>query len=158
MLQAVVDFVKGLFGAKGATQIGKGNQSVSGGSSTGANSPVLMANGDVHYYSPPAPATELEADPDAEMFAELEGVMPDMLADLRTALAEHPLVRDVIVLDTKTISYNWPDPHLSFSADETPDLWQKVGVLEDHGLLRETRDRFSYRMSGRLVKYLTKKR
>jgi hypothetical protein len=154
MLQAVVDFVKGLFGGKGTTQIGKGNQSVSGGSTTGANSPVLMANGDVHFYAPPSPATD--ADPDAETFAELEGVMPDLLGDLRMALAEQPLVRDVIVLDKKTISYNWPDPHLCFSADETPDLWAKVGVLEDQGLLRETRDRFSYRMSGRLVKYLTK--
>jgi hypothetical protein len=47
MFQAVVDFVKGLFGGKSTTQIGKGNQAVSGVSTTGADSPVVMANGGV---------------------------------------------------------------------------------------------------------------
>ncbi len=47
MWDAIVGFFKSLFGGKGATQIGSGNQAVSG-SSTGDNSPVLTAGRDMH--------------------------------------------------------------------------------------------------------------
>jgi hypothetical protein len=80
--------------------------------------------------------------------------MPDLLADPRNALAEHPLVRDLIVLDRKSLAYGWRGPHLRLSADELPNLRDKVRVLENHGLLREIQDQVAYRMSDRLVKYL----
>jgi hypothetical protein len=46
-LASIARFFKGLFGPKGATQIGKGNQAVTG-STTGSNSPMVSAGRDVH--------------------------------------------------------------------------------------------------------------
>lgn len=51
MFKAIWEWVKSLFHGKGAMQIGKGNQSVSG-SSTGAHSLVISAGRDVHFTLP----------------------------------------------------------------------------------------------------------
>lgn len=154
MWESIVSFVKGLFGSKGTTQIGRGNQAVTGGSAAGANSPVMTAGRDIHFNAPTGPTT----DPDAEMFADLEQTMPDVLKNLRENLAEHPLIRVIIVMDKKSLLYNWPDDHLRFTAEEDPDIRSKVQILENHGLLRHERGRdFAYRMTERFVKYLRKK-
>jgi hypothetical protein len=72
-------------------------------------------------------------------------------------LAEHPLVRDLIVLDKKTIAYNWPNQHLMFSKDEYPAIRETVSILEGHGLVRAEKAGFAYRMSERFVGELRKK-
>jgi hypothetical protein len=143
--------VKGLIGGgKGTTQIGKGNQSAA----TGDNSPVYQAGRDVHFN---VPIQQPVKDEEAEMFAELERLMPDLLNALRQELAEHPLVRDMIVLDRKSIGYNWPGPHLMYSEDETPNIRMQMGILEGHGMVRDNKsDGFAYRISERLVRYLKK--
>jgi hypothetical protein len=142
--------VKGLFSGKGTTQIGPGNRAVSGGSTSGANSPVVTAGRDVHFNAP----VPVAGDEDAEVFTELEGLMPDLLGEMRKDLAAQPLSRIMMVLDKKTMAYNWPDPHFFYSADEIPDLWSKVKILQNHGLLREIKDEVAYRMPERPVKYL----
>src|SRR5262249_45715242 len=151
MWETIVGWFKALFSGKGTTQIGKGNQAVSG-SSTGDNSPVVTAGRDVHFNmsAPVAPQ-----DPSSD-FAELEDTIPDLLSDLREGLADHPFIRDIIVLDKKSIAYNWPDEHLRFSADESPGIRSKIQVLENRGLISERKDRFAYRMSEKLAGYLRK--
>src|SRR2546426_471111 len=96
MWEAIVGWFKALFGGKGTTQIGKGNQAVSG-SSAGDNSPVVTAGRDVHFNMP-TPAVSQEP---SSALAELEETIPDVLSKLRKDLADHPLTRDIIVLDKK---------------------------------------------------------
>ena len=43
-----------------------------------------------------------EIDRDAEMFRELEELMPDFLRDLHDTLVEIPLVRHLMITDTET--------------------------------------------------------
>lgn len=151
MLKTAWEFVKGLFGGKGTLQIGKGNQAVSA-SSTGSHSPAVAAGRDVHFnlHLPPS-------DSDAEVFQELEKSMPDLLAELKELLAQDPLIRDIIVLNKKSLVYNWQKPHGRFSADEDPYIRQKVAILENHGLLTPLDSTgFAYRISEKLAKYLRK--
>jgi hypothetical protein len=83
--------------------------------------------------------------------------MPELLNDLRKVLAERPLLRDVIVLNTKGIPYGWPVPHLLITKDENPNIRMHIAILEGHGLVRDLKgDGFAYRMSERLVHYLKK--
>ena len=129
---------------------GKGNQSAT----TGDNSPVLQAGRDVHLN---VPVQQPVKDEDAQTFAELEQTMPDLLNSLRQELAEHPIVRDIIVLNTKSMAYNWPVPHLMYTKDEDPTIRMHMAILEGHGLVRDLKgDGFAYRMSERLVHYLKK--
>jgi hypothetical protein len=150
MWGGIIGWFKNLFGAKGSSQIGSGNKAVSGGTSAGQNSPVVTAGGNVVFNTALPPPV----DDGAEVFAELEDVIPDFLADLRKNLAEKPLLRVLIVLDKKSIAYNWPDDHLMYSADEEPNIWAEVQLLQNHGLLREEKPRFAYRIRERLAKYL----
>jgi hypothetical protein len=145
----MVDLFKGLFsGGKGPIQMGKGNQSVA----TGDNSPVVQAGRDVHFN---VPIQQPAKDEEAEVFAELEQTMPELLNSLRQELAEHPLIRDIIVLDRKSIEYNWPGPHLMYSEDEAPDIRMQMAVLEGHDLVSDRKgDGFAYRISEKLVRYL----
>jgi hypothetical protein len=139
--------VKGLFGGKGTIQIGQGNQA--------------MTVGDIHFHpAAPQPAK----DEDAEMFADLEQTMPDFLKSLRQELAEGTLIRDIIVLDWKSIDYNWPSRHLMYSEDENPDIRMHMAILEGHGLVTDLKGNGfayrmpdAYRMSERLVRYLKRK-
>jgi hypothetical protein len=102
MWGAIVGWLKSLFGGRGGTQIGQGNQMTTA-STTGDNSPAVTAGRDVHFTMPSASAS---VDKEAETFAELEETLGDLLSDLRKQLADNPLYRDLIVLDKKTISYN----------------------------------------------------
>ena len=91
------------------------------------------------------------------MFTYLEETMPELLNSLRQELAEHPIVRDLIVLDRTSLRYNWPGPHLMYSEDEAPDIRIQMAVLEGHDLVSERKgDEFAYRISEELVRYLTK--
>jgi hypothetical protein len=149
MWRQITTWIKSFFGSGGPVQIGKDNQAVTG-TTTGHNSPVINAARDVHWHGQPVPVAEKTHD----VFPDVEALVPDLLAELRKDLAEHPLMRDMIVLDKKGIVYGWPGPHLRFSADEHEQIWQEVAVLEGHGLLRELRHRFAYRISEELATYL----
>ena len=149
MWQQVAGWFRSLFGGGGPVQIGKGNQALTG-TTSGPNSPVITAGRDVHLHGQPSRANDRPRDE----FGELETLMPDLLGELQEDLASHPLVRDMIVLDTKSIVYNWPDPHFKFSADMHPQIWQQVAVLQGHGLLRETKQRFAHRITEQLAQYL----
>jgi len=146
----IVDLVKGLVGGKGTTQIGKGNQSAT----VGDGGTVNQIADDVHHDQA---APEPVKDEDAELFTYLEETMPELLNSLRQELAEHPIVRDMIVLDRTSLRYNWPGPHLMYSEDEAPDIRLQMAVLECHDLVSERKgDEFVYRISEELVRYLTK--
>ncbi|HEY7428150.1 MAG TPA: hypothetical protein VH682_28210 [Gemmataceae bacterium] len=149
-IAGIGSFLKGLFGSKGANQIGKENQAVTG-STTGNNSPMVTAGRDVYFSMPAGVVGE-----DAEMFRDLEKLMPDVLAELRRLLAETPLTRTMIVVDKKGYIANWPDPHFRFNEDEEPGTWNKVKILENHGLLICEKHRYAYRITEKLAKYLTK--
>jgi hypothetical protein len=159
LLAMVWEGVKGLFGGKGTTQIGKGNQSVA----TGDNSPVFQAGRDVHVVPAPPPIK----DEDAEMFADLEQTMPDLLNTLRQKLAENPLLRNIVIvhpkIDVNHYSTNW----IRFTARDSPNIQLQLNVLENNGLvsrdLEETRVvifgdmyRNAFVMSERLARYLKK--
>jgi hypothetical protein len=151
MWQAVVDFVKGLFGGKGTLQAGSGNQAVTG-TTSGHNSPIMAAQRDIHVNMPFAPT----GGGDDEVFRDLENDMPDLLKEMREDLAAHPLIRDVIVLGKSTFAYNFPDAHMMFAEDTHPGIRQKVNILHDLGLLREEKEGFYYRIADKLAKYLRK--
>jgi hypothetical protein len=147
----IVGTFKKLFGPKGATLIGKDQQAVTA-STTGNNSPVVAARGDVYFNMPLVAPTN----GDAEVFRDLEQKMADLLNSLREGLAENPFVRDIIVKDTKTRSHNWPEDHLWYSKDDDPHVRSKFAILLDYGLIKELKRDYAYQLTNRLVKYLTK--
>jgi hypothetical protein len=119
---------------------------------------TAVAKRDAELRTVAAQVEELKRrlDPEAEMFADLEQLIPEFFNALRKDMAEAPLVRDLIVTETKTISYNWPGPHLRFTEDEDPNIYMQADLLVDKGLLTETREGFAYRITDRLVRYLRK--
>ncbi len=151
MWKMLVDWVMSLFKKSGTMQTGSGNQAVTG-TTSGANSPVMMVGGNVHW-NVSAPSA---ADEDRVVFAELEEKMPEVLGGLRRELAKHPFRRDIIVLDRKTIAYTWPDDHWTFSEDENPGARSKIRVLAGYGLVEELKDRFAYRITEPFGRYLRK--
>jgi hypothetical protein len=94
--------------------------------------------------------------PRASAYSEIEQTIPDLLSVLRQRFTENPLIRDIIVLNKKTIAYTWPDDHLFFSADDYPGIWSKIRILENQGLVFEVKDRFAYRMTEELATYLSR--
>jgi hypothetical protein len=99
-----------------------------------------------------APIPQEEEDP----FTDCEPIQP-FLTELGETLTGHPLVRIIIVLDTKTIAYNWPNQHLMFSSDEYPSIRETVSILEGHGFVRVEKRDFAYRMTERFVSELRKR-
>lgn len=151
MWDAIVGFVKGFFGGgKGVTQVGNDQQAVSG-STTGYNSPVIAAGRDVHFGPTPS------ADPYLEVFADLEELMPDLLDLMRSDLAEHPLLRDIVYLEKSTYAYNFNSEHMLFADDKQPGAGARLRILLGHRLLTEEKEDFWYRITERFAKYLRKK-
>jgi hypothetical protein len=154
MWAEIIGWIKGLFGGKGTIQapIGRGNQAVSG-STTGPNSPVLTAGSSITYNAVPA-----SHDPDAEVFAELEDTIPELLSEMQSDLATSPLIRDIIIMQNSDYVYNWPTEHFGFFEDKSPGVLSKLRLFIDHGLLDEVKPDFAYRITPRLVKYLKNRR
>jgi hypothetical protein len=98
-----------------------------------------------------------KADGDAAVFSDLEETIPTLLDNLRKFPAENPLMRDLIVLETKSMGYDWPGIHLRFSEDEDPGIYTQVALLVNHGLVDEVQHEFAYRITERLARYLRKK-
>jgi hypothetical protein len=82
-------------------------------------------------------------------------LMPELLQEMRNDLVEQPLARKFAVL-RKTWSY-WNDGStLEYYYETHPDLDQKVGVLENLGLIRDitSKNVAVYRMTEELADYL----
>jgi hypothetical protein len=252
MWDTIIGFFKGLLGPKGTTQIGKGNQSVSGVTTGDVAGPLAVGTGNViNYNAPPAPApkqvdlvptaTEVEilrrlarsetgylnaipldggyavhidghtlggpSDPKSSVpvheaverllahglltdiqrngeifhlsskgrdaagqiqdhidrgertdFAEIERLMPELLAEMKEDYAQQPLLRELIVLDTEGNVYNGSGVFVYYRSKH-PDLDAKLAILENHELIKEitynNTDR--YRVMEKFARYLTKR-
>jgi hypothetical protein len=131
---------------------GKGNQAVSG-STTGQNSPVLTAESSITYLAAPAPANQ-----DADIFAELEATIPELLKEMQADLVAEPLTRDIIALKSSDYVYNWPTNHFGYFEDKAPGIMGKLRLLIDHGVIEELKPDFAYRITPRLATYLKNRR
>jgi Predicted nucleotide-binding protein containing TIR-like domain len=92
---------------------------------------------------------------ESDAFAELESMMPELLDEMRTDMAEHRLIREIVVLDRKGNVYNG-DAVFIYHREVHPDLDSKLQILENHGLINEITynsvDR--YRITEGFAKYL----
>lgn len=81
--------------------------------------------------------------------------MPDLLAEMRADLAEHPLRREFILLQKDWI-YNSRDVTLTYYFEDHPELANKIRILENHSLVRDIKhnDVSRYVISERLAGYL----
>lgn len=100
----------------------------------------------------PDTSTELTAIP----FHKLETLMPDLLAEMREDLAEHPLKREFVLLK-KAWKYWASGNELAYYYDDHPDLRNKIRILENYGLIEDITynnvDRFI--ITEKLVAYLS---
>lgn len=83
---------------------------------------------------------EVRSDTSTELaathFDKLETLMPDLLAEMREDLAEHPLKREFVLLE-KACRY-WPSGNeLVYYYDDHPDLRNKIRILENYGLVED---------------------
>ena len=137
-----------LFGSRGGSQIGGTNTATSGNTVGDNASGVVVGNNNVVTNYPPPTREEID-------FTELEAMMPGLLAEMKKDLAQHPLVRELVVLNTKGNAYNG-GPVLIYYHEDHPDLLSKLHVLENHGLIRDIKfnqlDRF--RITEAFARYL----
>ncbi len=101
--------------------------------------------------------TPTEAGSD-DIFARLEEMIPELLAEMKQDLSEHPYAREFVIL-SRNWSYN-ADPNkitLVYYFEDHPDLRNKLRILENYGLITEitynNTERFV--ISEALAKYLT---
>lgn len=78
-----------------------------------------------------SPGSELDA-----AFIKADRLMPNLLAEMRNDLAEHPLRREFVVLK-KTWSYWAKGNELFYFYEDHPELDGMLQVLENLGLVRE---------------------
>lgn len=72
------------------------------------------------------------------IFRRLEGMMPDLLAEMRRDLAQYPLRRKFVLLQ-KAWVYNPAGDELAYYYDDIPELESKIEILKNRGLIREVR-------------------
>ncbi len=94
-----------------------------------------------------------------DKFRELEGIMPDLLQEMRDDLTEKPLSREFVILK-KGWSY-WASGHeLVYYFEDHPELENKLHILQNYGLIKDiTRSNVSrYTITEDLVKYINSSR
>lgn len=69
-------------------------------------------------------------------YVKLEGMMPDLLTEMRNDLAGHPLGREFVILK-KTWSYWSKGNELVYYLEDHPDLSDKLLILQNYGLIRD---------------------
>jgi hypothetical protein len=98
---------------------------------------------------------EQRGEEESDAFAELEQMMPDLLNEMREDIRNNPLIREIILLDTKGNVYNG-DGVFVYYREAHADLDSKLQILGNHGLIHEITynsvDRF--RLTEEFVKYL----
>jgi hypothetical protein len=68
-------------------------------------------------------------------FVKLERLMPELLAEMRKDFAEHPLCREVVLLQ-KNWTFWYPDRAMfTYYTDDHTDLASKFAVLQNYGLV-----------------------
>lgn len=70
-----------------------------------------------------------------EVFTTLETQMPELLAEMRADLANTPLKRELVLLDSKWV-FNGTG-QLEYYTDRHVDLVGKFQILENHNLVRD---------------------
>jgi len=74
-----------------------------------------------------------------DKFSKIESVMPDLVAEMRKDLSEHPLCREFVVLK-KIWTFWYPDRKiLTYYYEDHPDLDSKCRILENLRLIRDIR-------------------
>jgi hypothetical protein len=72
----------------------------------------------------------------SDVFASLDLQMPDLIAEMRQDLREHPLRREFVILE-RSWSY-WAAGHeLVYFFDDHPELRSMLHILQNQGLIRE---------------------
>src|SRR5258708_4014563 len=72
-----------------------------------------------------------------DKFSKIESAMPDLVAEMRKDLIEHPLCREFVVLK-KIWMFWYPDRKiLTYYYEDHPDLDSKCRILEDLRLIRD---------------------
>jgi hypothetical protein len=90
-----------------------------------------------------------------DSLANVEKLIPDLLAEMKADLAAHPLCREFILLRKDWI-YNSRDVTLTYYFDDHPELANKIRILENLSLVRDIKynDVPRYVISERLAGYL----
>lgn len=105
---------------------------------------------------PPIPPSVRELD--KETFRLLDGMMPELFAEMRTDLEKRPFCREFIVLHKGWIYNGDPDrPILSYYHEDHESLSPKAVILANSGAVTDVKfnDVERYLMSEKLVEYLT---
>ena len=152
-LLKVCRWLKGLLSIKATSQIGSRNQSTSGVKVSDSPSSVVLA-GQGNTVIQVSSVTPSETD---SPFPDLEKQMPELFAEMRKDLAEHPFAREFVILK-KGWGYN-ADPNkttLVYYFEDHPDLRNKLRILQNHRLIQEitynNTERFT--MTEELVNHL----
>ena len=88
--------------------------------------------------------------------SKVERLMPDLLAEMRTDIAGHPLCREFVALKKGWV-FNYPDRAMfTYYYEDHADLDGKLRILENLGLIRDIRhnDVTRFVMEEKLVDYL----
>jgi len=90
-----------------------------------------------------------------QVFIELESIMPDILAEMRKDLTEHPLSREFVVLK-KGWGYCASGHELAYYFKDHPELENKLRILLNHDLIQDiTHTNVSrYVISEKFARYL----
>lgn len=93
----------------------------------------------------------------ADIFAKLQKLMPELLAEMRNDLNGNPLQREFILMNKRAVYWEGPErPVFRYHFEEHPELRSKMRVLENVGLITDIKfnnvDR--YVMSEALADYL----
>ena len=101
-------------------------------------------------------AETVQPHPQSDRLAKLEGLMPDLLAEMKTDLAEHPLCREFVLLKK---AWSYSGDHLVYYYDDYPELENKVRVLENYGFVRDIKynNVARYIITEELAEYLLRK-
>jgi len=94
---------------------------------------------------------------DRDLFIKIERLMPDLLAEMRKDLSEHPLTREFIVLKKIWLYSSSKERDTVYFYEDHPELDNKLRVLQNCGLIQDIRFNSTprYVISEALAAYLT---
>jgi hypothetical protein len=85
-------------------------------------------------------------------FQRLQAMMPALIEDIKRDLTINPEVRDVAVLSSSGVAFNWPQTHFCYYQNVIDDLRGKFTLLEQAGYLeRQSSNVPVYRMTQEFV-------
>jgi hypothetical protein len=89
-------------------------------------------------------------------YSEIERLMPDLLRKMKADYTNHPLCREIIVMDSERNNYNGSGVFIYYRSTH-PDLDSMLQILENHEFLQNITynnvDR--YRVAEQFARYLT---